>query len=172
MDEPLANCCSAYGLVPSSLVYLQSFVDVGLQAAEPTILGKACTVKPDFRGSRTIFTLAPTPSSTAFPDAKLASVALIGAPATVVVPVPCALRFEIVAVVLPGVAPAPIVLVMLASDGVKLEVAVTVIPGENWEESDAPKDVFVPKDRFDFEPVCNDILIVCPLGAGVTSGNF
>ena len=58
-----------------------------------------------------------------------------------------------VAVVLPNAGPEPIWLVILASSGVKLDVAVVVIPGDDCVDRFAPNDVFVPKDRFDFEPV-------------------
>ena len=153
-------------------MYLQGVVAVGLQADAPTMFGAASTLNPESFGSKTILTPAASPSKTAFPDARFASVALIGAPATVVAPVPWALRLDMVALVFPGVVPIPISLVMLASDGLNLEEAVTVIPEENWDESEAPKEVLVPNERDDFEPLCSDMLIVCPFGAGVTSGSF
>lgn len=107
-----------------------------------------------------MFILAPTPSKIAEPDAKVASVALIGAPATEVCPLPAALRLEMFAEVLPGVVPSPTELVTLAADGTKFEVDVTVIPGENCVDRDAPNEVLEPKVRFDLEPVCRDMLIV------------
>ena len=151
---------------------LQAVVAEGVHGDAPTIFGAAITLKPDCWGSKIIFTPALRPSRTAFPEARFASVALIGEPPIVVAPVPWALRFEMVAVVFPGVVPVPMVLVMLASEGVKFDVAVTVVPGEYCVDSEAPNEVLVPNDRFDFEPVCNDMLIVCPFGAGVTSGSF
>ena len=66
-----------------------------------------------------------------------------------------------VAVVLPiAFGLAPIWLVMLPSKGVKLEVAVVVIPGDDWVDKLAPNEVLVPNDRFDFDPVCNYMLMV------------
>ena len=119
-----------------------------------------------------IVTLAPKPSRTALPDAKLPLVALIGDPPIVVLPVPSARRFEIEAVVFAGIDPDPIELVIDASEGTKLDVEVTVVPGENWVLSDEPNEVLVPNDKLDFDPVCRDMLIVCPFGAGTTSGSF
>ena len=61
---------------------------------------------------------------------------------------------------------------ILASRGVKLDTDVVVIPDVDWVERFAPNEVLVPKDRFDFEPVDSDMLIVCPLGATTRSGIF
>ena len=106
------------------------------------------------------------------PDENVESVELIGAPATLVAPLPWARKLSIFADVVPAVCPEPIEKLSVAPAAGDSElVAALLVPSVAVRETEVPRLVDEPKLSWERLPFWIDMLIVSPLAGAVRVGS-